>query len=128
LAQGQNKCRSNLHFGYHYIWNFILFQNGDYTRVCSIDDLSIAGRAPPAEAGIQKKIYWMPHQVWHDMPTKSKEVLDALHWVDKVKPPSSQKAGIGVYYFYAQIPGIGFPQYLHFPSFKLISPTIYPVR
>jgi hypothetical protein len=33
----------------------------------------------PAEAGIQKNIYWMPHQVRHDMPTKSKEVLDALH-------------------------------------------------
>jgi hypothetical protein len=33
----------------------------------------------PAEAGIQKNIYWMPHQVRHDMPNKSKEVLDALH-------------------------------------------------
>ncbi|MDO9351885.1 MAG: hypothetical protein Q7U55_11650 [Deltaproteobacteria bacterium] len=33
----------------------------------------------PAEAGIQKNIYWMPHQVRHDMPTKIKEVLDALH-------------------------------------------------
>jgi hypothetical protein len=33
----------------------------------------------PAEAGIQKNISWMPHQVRHDMPTKSKEVLDALH-------------------------------------------------
>jgi hypothetical protein len=34
----------------------------------------------PAEAGIQKNIYWMPHQVRHDMPTKSKEVLDAPHY------------------------------------------------
>ena len=33
----------------------------------------------PAEAGIQKNIYWMPHQVRHDMPTASKEALDALH-------------------------------------------------
>jgi hypothetical protein len=33
----------------------------------------------PAEAGIQKKRYWMPHQVRHDMPIKSKEVLDSLH-------------------------------------------------
>ena len=31
-----------------------------------------------AEAGIQKNIYWMPHQVRHNMPTKSKEALDAL--------------------------------------------------
>jgi hypothetical protein len=31
----------------------------------------------PAEAGIQKNRDWMPHQVRHDMPTKSKEVLDA---------------------------------------------------
>jgi hypothetical protein len=29
---------------------------------------------------------------------------------------------------YTQIPGIGFPQYLHFPALRLISPTIYPVR
>ena len=29
---------------------------------------------------------------------------------------------------YAQIPGIGFPQYLHFPALRLVSPTIYPVR
>jgi hypothetical protein len=27
----------------------------------------------PAEAGIQKIRDWMPHQVLHDMPTKSKE-------------------------------------------------------
>jgi hypothetical protein len=33
----------------------------------------------PAEAGIQKNIYWMPHQVRHDMQTKSKGALDALH-------------------------------------------------
>jgi hypothetical protein len=33
----------------------------------------------PAEAGIQKNRDWMPHQVRHDMPTKSKEALDALH-------------------------------------------------
>jgi hypothetical protein len=32
----------------------------------------------PAEAGIQKNRDWMPHQVRHDIPTKSKEVLDAL--------------------------------------------------
>jgi hypothetical protein len=35
----------------------------------------------PAEAGIQKNRDWMPHQVRHDMPTKSKEALDALHQV-----------------------------------------------
>jgi len=34
----------------------------------------------PAEAGIQKNRDWMPHQVRHDMTTKSKEALDALHW------------------------------------------------
>jgi hypothetical protein len=34
----------------------------------------------PAEAGIQENRDWMPHQVRHDMPTESKEVLDALHW------------------------------------------------
>jgi hypothetical protein len=39
----------------------------------------------PAEAGIQKNRARMPHQVRHDMPTKSKEALDALHW-----------AGVGV--------------------------------
>jgi hypothetical protein len=33
----------------------------------------------PAEAGIQENRDWMPYQVQHDMPTKSKEVLDALH-------------------------------------------------
>jgi hypothetical protein len=33
----------------------------------------------PAEAGIQKNRAWMPYQVRHDMPTKIKEVLDALH-------------------------------------------------
>jgi hypothetical protein len=33
----------------------------------------------PVRAGIQKNIYWMPHQVRHDMPTNSKEVLDTLH-------------------------------------------------
>jgi hypothetical protein len=33
----------------------------------------------PAEAGIQKNRAWMPHQVRHDMPTKGKEALDALH-------------------------------------------------
>ena len=32
----------------------------------------------PAEAGIQKNRYWMPLQVRHDMPSKSKEALDAL--------------------------------------------------
>jgi hypothetical protein len=32
----------------------------------------------PAKAGIQKIGDWMPHQVWHDIPTKSKEMLDAL--------------------------------------------------
>jgi hypothetical protein len=31
----------------------------------------------PAEAGIQKNRDWMPHQVRHDMPAKSEEVLDA---------------------------------------------------
>ena len=35
----------------------------------------------PAEAGIQKNRDWMPHQVRHDMPTKSKEALDPLHLV-----------------------------------------------
>jgi len=38
----------------------------------------------PAEAGIQKNRDWMPHQVRHDMPTKSKEALDALHYKDKL--------------------------------------------
>jgi hypothetical protein len=33
-----------------------------------------------AEAGIQKNRAWMPHQVRHDMPTKSKEALDARHY------------------------------------------------
>jgi len=33
----------------------------------------------PAEAGIQKNKAWMPHQVRHHMPTKSKEALDAQH-------------------------------------------------
>jgi hypothetical protein len=27
----------------------------------------------PAEVGIQKNRNWMPHQVLHDMPTRSKE-------------------------------------------------------
>jgi len=34
----------------------------------------------PAEAGIQKNLHWMPHQVRHDIPTKSEEVLDALRY------------------------------------------------
>jgi hypothetical protein len=35
-------------------------------------------RLGEAWAGIQKNRDWMPHQVRHDMPTKSKEALDAL--------------------------------------------------
>ena len=27
-----------------------------------------------------------------------------------------------------QMPGMGFPQYLHLPAFTWVSPTIYPVR
>ena len=40
----------------------------------------------PAEAGIQKNLHWMPHQVRHDMPTKSEEVLDALRYGQGAKP------------------------------------------
>ncbi len=38
----------------------------------------------------------------------------------------SQGRGMGER-IYVQIPGMGFPQYLHLPAFTLISPTIYPV-
>jgi hypothetical protein len=54
---------------------------------CAINPFAII--VIPVEAGIQKNRAWMPHQVWHDMPTKSKEALDPLHW-----------AGVGPMYFY----------------------------
>jgi hypothetical protein len=44
---------------------------------CAINPFTVI--VIPAEAGIQKNRAWMPHQVRHDMPTKSKEALDAQH-------------------------------------------------
>jgi hypothetical protein len=48
-------------------------------RICFLIEKVETMIVIPAEAGIQKNIYWMPHQVRHDMPTKSKGLLDA--WV-----------------------------------------------
>jgi len=45
---------------------------------CAINPFTVI--VIPAEAGIQKNRAWMPHQVRHDMPTKSKEALDVQHW------------------------------------------------
>ena len=44
---------------------------------CAINPFTII--VIPVEAGIQKNRAWMPHQVRHDMPTKSKEALDAQY-------------------------------------------------